>query len=350
MLKTRLLNTGIFEDNQYLDNYVNLIEINRDTLCKRCETNKHHIIPRHYYKAKNLPLDNSKENLVNLRYRDHMLAHFYLSGCTFGQNKYWNLYAITRMSGQKYCSSEEREFIENLEDYQKIYAEAIAAAPNHRKGTKVSDETLERMRAAAQNRAKTYGSPGKGCKWMNNGSEEHMVKLNEIDTYLENGYTFGRIFSPSEESRKARSEKCRRPRSAEFCQKMKEIAKTRKPHSEESFKKQSTTMKEYYKTHHGTFFGRTHSDEAKEKNRLAHIGLKTLTDGIKTRRLRPEEEIQELLAQGWRFGTSVNTNHLGKIWINDGNKCRCIAPEDLDEYISQGYVKGKLSKRKTPEK
>lgn len=345
MLKTKLLSIGIFEDNEYLDKYITLIEHNYNTQAKRCETNKHHIIPRHYYKANNLPLDNSKENIVNLTYRNHMLAHFYLSGCTFGQNKYWNLYAITRMSGQKYCSDAEKAFIEALDDYQKIYTEAISAAPNHRKGIKVSQETQKKMKCAAQKRAAQYGSPSKNCKWLNNGIEEHLVKLDKISEYIENGYIFGRIFSPSEESRKARSEKCSKPRSIEFRQKMREIAKDRKPHSPESYKKQSQSLREYYKKTDGTFKGKKHTEEAKEKNRLAHIGTKYMTDGINTRCVKDDADIDLLLVQGWMFGRAPTNRRSGKIWVNNGEKCRCIDPEDLDKFISEGFTRGKLDKR-----
>lgn len=39
---------------------------------------KHHIIPRCYFSYYALPVDNSKNNIINLTYSDHILAHYYL--------------------------------------------------------------------------------------------------------------------------------------------------------------------------------------------------------------------------------------------------------------------------------
>ena len=94
MYKEKLLETGYFEDNEYFDLYLNLILENKNTKTEKFITQKHHIIPRHYYSHNNLTVDNSKDNLVNLKYADHMLAHIYLSGCTKGKDKYWNLYSV----------------------------------------------------------------------------------------------------------------------------------------------------------------------------------------------------------------------------------------------------------------
>ncbi|MCR4661703.1 MAG: hypothetical protein K5765_06890 [Clostridia bacterium] len=74
-LKEKLLSLGIFEDNQYLDFYCDLIESNKNTVKEKSVTQIHHIIP------KCIITDNSKQNLVNLKYSDHILAHYYLCLC-----------------------------------------------------------------------------------------------------------------------------------------------------------------------------------------------------------------------------------------------------------------------------
>ena len=74
-LKERLLNTGDFVDNEYLDKYIQLVLPNQNTKAVPCKTNSHHIVPSYYYRQHKLPVDNSLENRVNLLYRDHMLAH-----------------------------------------------------------------------------------------------------------------------------------------------------------------------------------------------------------------------------------------------------------------------------------
>lgn len=45
------------------------------------KTQLHHIIPRKYYTYNKLEINNSRENLVNLLYKDHILAHYYLALC-----------------------------------------------------------------------------------------------------------------------------------------------------------------------------------------------------------------------------------------------------------------------------
>lgn len=81
-LKEKLLKLGVFIDNEYLDMYIKMVLDNAVTKRIKFETQKHHIIPKKYYKINNLEVDNSKENIVNLLYSDHILAHYLLCLCT----------------------------------------------------------------------------------------------------------------------------------------------------------------------------------------------------------------------------------------------------------------------------
>lgn len=92
-LKEILLQYEIVVDNEYLDKYVELIENNRNTKREKFKTQSHHFIPVDYYKVKNnlktrkeaLPIANRDVNnfKVNLIYKNHILAHIYLSLCSF---------------------------------------------------------------------------------------------------------------------------------------------------------------------------------------------------------------------------------------------------------------------------
>jgi hypothetical protein len=42
----------------------------------------HHVVFRSYFKKMNLPIDNSPDNLVSLKPRDHFLIHFYGWKCS----------------------------------------------------------------------------------------------------------------------------------------------------------------------------------------------------------------------------------------------------------------------------
>lgn len=76
----KLSSLGIFIKNKYLDFYCKLIQENLFNE-KANKTQKHHIIPRCYFKYFNINIDNTPENIVNLSYKDHILAHYYLCLC-----------------------------------------------------------------------------------------------------------------------------------------------------------------------------------------------------------------------------------------------------------------------------
>jgi hypothetical protein len=86
-MKNLLLSTGYFIDNEYLDLYVDLINSNMDTKSSDA-TQVHHILPRCYYSIVNEVVDNSKNNLVTLLYKNHLLAHYYLSLCSKSNLRY----------------------------------------------------------------------------------------------------------------------------------------------------------------------------------------------------------------------------------------------------------------------
>ena len=74
-LKEKLLGLGMFNDNKFLDLYCSLINDNLNNKRIKCETQRHHIIPKVVYRTLHLRIDNSKNNLVNLKFIDHIKAH-----------------------------------------------------------------------------------------------------------------------------------------------------------------------------------------------------------------------------------------------------------------------------------
>lgn len=298
MIKEKLLNTDEFEDNPFLDKYISLIEENRNTEYKKGEHNSHHIIPRYVFNMRCEEVDNSKNNKVNLLFKDHMLAHYYLSGCAKGQGKYWNLYAIYRLSGRKECQPEYVNFIENLDEFQKIYEEAVKI-PNHRKGSKVSDITKEKMSIAALKRNEKYGIHNKDRVWINNGQLEKMIDKNELEVFIQKGFLQGRLYKHSEETKKKLVHYG--PRGDAFKEKMRLISKNRTPHSPESFAKISESLKKYYETHDNPFKGKKHSEATKELNRQKHLGKIAVNNGI-TSTMIDKENLDFYIAQGWKRG------------------------------------------------
>lgn len=63
----------VFEYNQHFVAMMNVINMSRLNPPK--EGHKHHIVPKCWFTMNNLPIDNSKDNLVLLSYEDHVKVH-----------------------------------------------------------------------------------------------------------------------------------------------------------------------------------------------------------------------------------------------------------------------------------
>ena len=121
-LKAKLLKTNLVIDNEFLFKYCSLMIANLSTPYNSKATQHHHIIPRLYYRENNLVLDNSKDNIVNLKYKDHMLAHFYLMKCAANTNfKYKMAYSVQFVTTAKNISLIEQELLTKLDFYQECY-------------------------------------------------------------------------------------------------------------------------------------------------------------------------------------------------------------------------------------
>lgn len=79
--KEQLLQTGFVKDNEYLDLYEQLINNNLLTVKEKFKTHLHHSIPCACYESR-ATADKDPTNLkVNLLFKDHILAHYYLCLC-----------------------------------------------------------------------------------------------------------------------------------------------------------------------------------------------------------------------------------------------------------------------------
>lgn len=160
MNKTKqfLLESGTVLENEYLDKYVNLIELNRHRNYERYKTNKHHIIPKSYFKKNKLDVDNSELNVVNLLYKDHALAHYYFALCTSYKYLKWDSeYALRYILNNKNfkCSEsyeQERSFIESLDEFQSLYEELKHHVGDIHRGKTISEEHRKRLSEALSGR------------------------------------------------------------------------------------------------------------------------------------------------------------------------------------------------------
>lgn len=147
MLKEKLLELGIVFDCEYLDKYCSLIESNRIVSGDQGKTQLHHIIPRFYYVDNNLEIDNSKENIVSLLYKDHLLAHYYLYKCGVGKFKSKNLCSMSFFMGNDFISYIDHISIDCLDEIQTLYEEYVkeqsVVCGNRFRGKKQSESVIE---------------------------------------------------------------------------------------------------------------------------------------------------------------------------------------------------------------
>lgn len=125
-VKQTLIQHNGFVDNQYLGAYCRLIERNYRTPIRGGLTNKHHIIPRSWFKINKEDVDNSSINLVNLVYREHVLAHYYLCLCTINELQYANELALMILVSRKKLNVVDKQLVAGLPLYNNIYESYLA--------------------------------------------------------------------------------------------------------------------------------------------------------------------------------------------------------------------------------
>ena len=211
-IKNNLLQTQLFIDNDFLDKYLYLIILNLDTKKELHKTQKHHIIPRKAFKIKGENVDNSKKNLVNLLYKDHILVHYYLCKCTTGDLRNANVKAVVSMVNKSFKDINEQWILDNLHDFQKLYEENSKQHSNffkqikhpvgwhHSDGVKLkisqsnmgktmSDASKQKMRLHHYD-CTGENNPAKGRHWYNNGTDRLYLKDGDV---IPEGFTLGAL-------------------------------------------------------------------------------------------------------------------------------------------------------------
>ena len=141
-LKEKLLGLDVFENNEYLDKYVSLVQSNIYTEKQRFKTQRHHIIPRCFYKYRDLKVDNSDKNLVNLMFKDHILAHCYIvMASKENEFKYHNRCALYKLINHRDFSS-DRQHLKSMEEVQQAYENSRKIA--HKFNPMFNDEMKNR--------------------------------------------------------------------------------------------------------------------------------------------------------------------------------------------------------------
>lgn len=278
-IKDYLLNTNNFLDNDYLEKYCNLIMVNLTTKKIKFKTQQHHIIPKFIYKLANVPVNNKTENLVNLLYKDHCLAHYYLALCSKSTEiAYANFVAIRHILGHTDFKSlsTEQEFIKQLPKYQELYELGRQQMSIKHTGKIISEKTREKERLShlgkkykpmseqgKANIAKAHVGKSTGhrsdkvknkisntrkelkLRTINNGVSTKCIPEIELSKWLADGWVLGALSKPM--LGKITVVKNNEMRFIEVCELDTYLdtgwKRGRKPHSEEAKKKISQACK-----------------------------------------------------------------------------------------------------------
>jgi len=224
----------MFIKNKYYTYYYNIVNnaLSRSNLTGYFE--KHHIIP------KSLGGGNSKENLVNLTFREHFICHRLLTKITSGINRKKMIYAIWRMStvaNKRKHKITARTYQLLREDLRNLASEANSGKNNPmygkthtkkarmavsnaqkgnttRRGVILSKEQKQKQResmlgkpawnkgiprpqsvkdaVSKANKGKTAWNKGISRRWVTKDNINKLVYPNDLDTFLKEGWTQGR--------------------------------------------------------------------------------------------------------------------------------------------------------------
>lgn len=197
--KEILLSKNIVLDNAYLDKYVNLIETNLDRKKQLYETQLHHIIPQPYYKHNKLSIDNSKDNLVNLLFVDHLKAHYYLYKCSADKaSQKANEWALKMLIE---CNNIDIKMQE--EEIQKCYKDCKASPNYYQRQRSKEANSHPKTEITKINMRHPKGPHKEGSKnlkgsiWIHKNNINKRINKEEFNHYLNLGYKKGKLNSKS---------------------------------------------------------------------------------------------------------------------------------------------------------
>lgn len=303
-LKSLLLSLNIFNDNEYFAKYVKIIVDNLDTKWEKKLTQKHHIIPRCYFEHIGKEVDNSNNNIINLKYSDHILAHYFLC-LSIDKEKEPILYkkllcSFSYMAYGKHnytgIDLENIEIIDNLKYKDILYSEYrdyLGELTSIRcKGSTLKDEVKLKLSIAHKNRVHIHKD-----------NNDKLVKIEDLQDFLLNGWCLGRSL------------------------RVKNILK-------------SSSIEAAVKGKKSTFKNKHHTDTAKKQIGVKNSGGKYIyKDGeIKHVKL---DDLENYLDNGWTIGNPTKNKLVGRHWINNGETTKLVDADKIEQFIALGYKLGR---------
>lgn len=296
-LKEQLLGINLVINNEYLDKYIELINNNLKTPKQTYKTQIHHIIPRYYFKCCNLKIDDTKQNLVNLFFKDHILAHYYLTKCSSTDYyKYSNLLALQYMlNGELNFSQDILLDIQN--EYEKTRNYIREKNPMFNLDIKLrhdkimaTDEVRNKISNTMKKKAedgqlfsdehrKKLSSSTKGKIYIHKDNVYTTIYPNELEKYISEGWEKGDFKLSKEHIEALRKSHLGKKYSAETRKKLSDAHKGKPPSNK----------------------GIPHSQETKDKISNKLRGRKWVNNGLIQKQV-PKDELQKYLDDGFKLG------------------------------------------------
>lgn len=202
-LKQKLLDTELFTDNAYLDAYIKLIEDNKNTHKIKFKTQRHHIIPKYCFKLKKKQIDNSSENIVNLLYKDHFIAHLLLAMCSIDNYCMYNNFIALSYMNKNFnakdldCLQEEyehcrEECAKNNPMYNDVYKQIHDEAMRSKRVTSKISNTMKRKykegKLFTNEHKKNITYSLKDSIYVYNDEKITRVRTSKLQEYLDSGW------------------------------------------------------------------------------------------------------------------------------------------------------------------
>ena len=306
MLKEKLLNTALFLDNEALQSYINLITENKFNQLQKGKTQKHHIFPKCLSKRLGCPIDDSLNNLVNLTYKDHILAHYYL------------IYA----TNDDYLKTANTHAFNHLLKKQGHWLDEVSLQALLAKQQLVYEQTSY-LRSAHSRRINSGG-----C-YVNNGIKAKHIQLDELQSYLAQGWVRGQLQNHS--AAKGR------------------VVITNGVNERRVTKEELSVYLE-----NGWHLGRI--TKGRKQPRDSYIVVYSPELGIERHISAAEKEA--FLAKGYKLGglkhkkpyKKCPTSQAGKatknkIWIHSATQTKMVLPEAIQQYLDEGWLLGRGKKK-----
>lgn len=157
-------------------------------------TETHHVLPRC------MGGDNTKDNLIELPWMIHVLAHFLLAKQLEKVDKSTsmkNLYAVRMILNQdKVKNTQELKKIAEikaieLEMKNKLNCKKIYIKKEGEKTIQIFEDDLLEYEKFGWVKGRSFKAPPKGSVWVNDGKKSYQIKKEDLDEYLKKGFQRG---------------------------------------------------------------------------------------------------------------------------------------------------------------